>query len=80
MYVAELPFNKIVRVYSTAYYRLKRSTTDTFLELQAFKGVLEILENVQEKLCYRVPLSKLQVFRLQPLALPSMFLKFWKIS
>ena len=38
-----------------------------------------MLENVQEKLCYDVPLSKLQVFRLQPLALPSMFVKFWKI-
>ena len=37
------------------------------------------MENVQEKLCYGVPLSKLQVFRLQPLALPSMFVKFWKI-
>ena len=36
MYVIEFPFNKIVRVYSTAYYRLKKSTTDTFLELQAF--------------------------------------------
>ena len=38
-----------------------------------------MLENVQEKLCYGVPLSKLQVFRLQPLALPSMFVKFWNI-
>ena len=38
-----------------------------------------MLENVQEKLCYDVLLSKLQVFRLQPLALPSMFVKFWKI-
>ena len=36
------------------------------------------MENVQEKLCYGVPLSKLQVFRLQPLALPSMSVKFWK--
>ena len=35
--------------------------------------------NVQEKLCYGVPLIKLQVFRLQPLALPSFFVKFWKI-
>ena len=38
------------------------------------------MENVLEKLCFVVPLSKLQVFRLQPLALPSMFVKFWKIS
>ena len=37
------------------------------------------MKNVQEKLCYGVPLSKLQVFRLQPLTLPSMFVKFWKI-
>ena len=36
MYVIEFPFTKIVRVYSTAYYRLKKSTTDTFLELQNF--------------------------------------------
>ena len=37
------------------------------------------MENVQKKLCYGVPLSKLQVFRLQPLALPRLFVKFWKI-
>ena len=36
MYVIEFPFTKIVRVYSTAYYQHKKSTTDTFLELQAF--------------------------------------------
>ena len=36
MYVIEFPFTKIVRVYSTAYYRLKKSTTDIFLELQDF--------------------------------------------
>ena len=36
------------------------------------------MENVQEKFCYGVPLSKLQFSRLQPLALPSMFVKFWK--
>ena len=36
MYVIDFPFNKIVRVYSTAYYRLKKSTTFIFLELQAF--------------------------------------------
>ena len=79
MYVIEFPFNKIVRVYSKAYYRLKKSPTDTFLELLVFKGVLKILENAQEKLCYGVLLSKLQVLRLQTLALPSMFVKFWKI-
>ena len=44
-----------------------------------FKGVLKILENVQEKLCFGIPVSKLQVFKLQPPALPCMFLKFWKI-
>ena len=38
------------------------------------------MENVQKKHCYGVPLSKLQVFILQSLALPSMFVKFWKIS
>ena len=37
------------------------------------------MENVREKLCYGVPLSKLQVFLLQPLALPSMLVKLWKI-
>ena len=36
MYVKEFPFNKVVRVYSTAYYRIKKSTTDALLELQAF--------------------------------------------
>ena len=41
--------------------------------------VLKILENVREKLCYEVSLIKLQVFRLELLALPSMFVKFWKI-
>ena len=70
MYVIEFPFTKIVRVYSTAYYRFKKSTTDTFLELQVFYMSLKILENVQEKLCYGVPLGKLQVFRLS--TLPSM--------
>ena len=41
--------------------------------------VLKSLENVREKLCYEVSLIKLQVFRLELLALPSMFVKFWKI-
>ena len=33
MYVIEFPFTKIVRIHSTAYYRLKKSTTD-WLDLQ----------------------------------------------
>ena len=37
------------------------------------------MENVREKLCSGVPLNKMQVFRLQLLALPSMFVKLWKI-
>ena len=36
MYVIELPFNKILRLHSATYYRIKKSTTDAFLELQAF--------------------------------------------
>ena len=36
MYVIEFLFNKVVSVYSTAHYRIKKSTTDAFLELQAF--------------------------------------------
>ena len=40
-----------------------------------FKGVLKILENVQEKFCYAVLYSKLQAFKLWSPALPSMFLK-----
>ena len=67
MYVIEFPFNKIVRLYSTAYYRL-------FWGCRLFKGVLKILENVQEKLCYGVLFSKLQVFKLQPPTLPCMLL------
>ena len=57
MYVIEFPFNKIVRLYSTAYYRL-------FWGCRLFKGVLKILENVQEKLCYGVlfkQISSLQI-------------------
>ena len=41
MYVIEFPFNKIGRLYSTAYYRLKKSTTDTFLGLQPFERSFE---------------------------------------
>ena len=67
MYVIEFPFNKIVRLYSTAYYRL-------FWSCRHFKGVLKILENVQEKLCYGVLFSKLQVFKLQSPTLPCMLL------
>ena len=36
MYVIEFPFNKVASVYSTAYYRIKKSTTDALLELHAF--------------------------------------------
>ena len=50
-----------------------------FWSCRRFKRVLKILQNVQENFCYGVPLRKLQVFRLQPLVLPSMFVKFWKI-
>ena len=46
MYVIEFRFDKIA--YFLGYYRIKKSTTDTFLELQAFKSALKILENVQE--------------------------------
>ena len=41
MFVIEFPFNKIVRVYSTARYRLKKSASETFLELQAFSRSFE---------------------------------------
>ena len=41
MYVIEFPFTKTVRVYSTAYYRHKKSTTDTILELQVFWSSFE---------------------------------------
>ena len=67
MYVIEFPFDKIVRLYSTAYYRL-------FWGCRLFKGVLKILENVQKKLCYGVLFSKLKVFKLQPPTLPCMLL------
>ena len=36
MYVIEFPFNKVVRLHSTAYYRIERSTICTFLALQVF--------------------------------------------
>ena len=49
IYVIEFPFNKTVRVYSTAYYRLKKSTTDTFLELQAFERSFENFGKCQGK-------------------------------
>ena len=70
MYVIEFPFNKIVRLYSTAYYRIKNSLQILFWSCRLFKGVLKIFENVQEKLCYGVLFTKLQVFQLQPPALP----------
>ena len=37
MYEIEFPFTKTVRVYSTAYYRHKKSTTDTFTEAGAIR-------------------------------------------
>ena len=79
MYVIEFPFKKIVRLYTTAYYRLKNPLQTFFWSCRLFKGVLKILQNVQENLCYGVPFSKLQVFKLQPPALPCMFVKFCKI-
>ena len=51
-----------------------------FWSCRLFKGVLKILQNVQEKLSYGVPFSELQVFELQPPALPCMFLKFLNIA
>ena len=33
MYAIEFPFNKIIRLRSTAYYRIKNSTTHTFSEM-----------------------------------------------
>ena len=80
MYVIEFPFNKIVRLYSTAYYRLKKILYIYFSGVAEFlKGVLKILENLQEKHCYGVSFCKLQVFKLQPPALPCIFFKCWKI-
>ena len=75
MYVIEFPFNKILRF-------ILQPAIDLKIHYRYFSGVagfLKILENVQEKLCYGVPFSKLQVFKLQPPDLPCMFLKFWKI-
>ena len=79
MYIIEFPFSKIIRLHSTVYYRIKLSTTNPFFGVAGFLKVFENLDNVQEKLCYVVPFSKLQVFKLQPTTLPCMFLKFWKI-
>ena len=47
MCVIEFPFNKIVRLYSTAYYRLKNPLQILFWGCRPFKGVLKILGNVQ---------------------------------
>ena len=41
MDVIKLPFNQIARLHSTAYYRIKNSTTYTFLGLQAFQSYFE---------------------------------------
>ena len=40
MYVIEFPFNKIVRLYSTAYYRLKNP-------IQILSGVAGFLKSVE---------------------------------
>ena len=72
IYVIEFPFSKVVSLHSKVYYQFTKFTTGTFLEVQAFwyivQGILNILDNVQEKLCYVVVFSKLQVFNysLQP--------------
>ena len=80
MYVIELPFNKIIRVFTLQpTIVLKIQPQIVFWSCRIFKGVLKIFENVREKFCYGVPLRKLQVFRLQPLASPSIFVKFWNI-
>ena len=76
MYVIEFPFNKIVRVYSTAYYRLKKSTTDTFLELQAFCWSFKNFGKCPGKTLLWSSFKQIASFHL---ALPSMFVKFWKI-
>ena len=79
MYVIEFPFTKTERVFLHPTIDLKNPLQILFWSFRLFKGVLKILEIVQEKLCCGVPLSKLQFFRLQPVALPSIFVKFWKI-
>ena len=79
MFVTELPFNKIVRLYSTAYCRIKKPTIDAFLELQTFSRSFENFGKCPGKALLWSSFSKLQVIKLQPPALPCMFLKFWKI-
>ena len=78
MYVIEFPFIKLQEFILQPTINLKNSLQILFWSCRLF-NVLKILENVQEKLCHGVPLSNLQVFRLQLLALSSMFVKFWKI-
>ena len=77
MYKIEFPFTKTFIL--QPIIDIKNTLQILFWSCRPFNGVLKTLEKIQEKLCYGVPLSKLQVFRLQPLALPSMFVKFWKI-
>ena len=76
MYVIVFPFIKIVKVYSTAYHRLKRSSADTFLELQALYRCYENFGKCPGKTLLWS--SYKQIVSLH-LALPSMFVKLWKI-
>ena len=61
MYVIEFPFNKIVRLQSTAYYRIKNSTTDFFSgSAQKGKDVLK-LSHFQKK-SWKMPLLTVGTF------------------
>ena len=68
MYIIEFPFNKIVRLYSTAYYRIKNSLQILFWSCRLFKGVLKIFENVQENFVmeFFLPNCKSSSYSLQP--------------
>ena len=77
MYVIEFPFNEIVRVFPTVYYRFKKSITDTFLELQAFYRSFGNFGKFPGKTLSWSSFK--QIANYQITALPSMFVKFWKI-
>ena len=79
MCVIEFPFNKIVSVYSTAYYRLKKSTTDTFLELQAFKRNFENFGKCPGKTLSWSSFKQIASLKITASSLNSMFVRFWKI-
>ena len=49
MYAIEFPFNKIIRLRSTAYYRIKNSTTHTFLEMLRKEKMFWILKILKKK-------------------------------